>query len=149
MTKATPEATPPSSSDSDLQDEAIAQLETEAAQAGEYIPAGGATDDPAAPQQPTTGEIIGALLHPLFSVAAPEWKVHESECNMLGNAWGAVIDKYFPGMSIGVELNAAIITLAILGPRIAASRAAKKAAASTRVDPTPEKPADAPQAPAP
>lgn len=68
-------------------------------------------------RQSTTGELIAALLEPTFQIMAPAWNVSSGECSMLGEAYGAVVDKYFPNFSFGVELSAVMVTLAVFGPR--------------------------------
>ena len=73
---------------------------------------------PAEPQV-SSAQALEMLLNPAFSIMAPRWGVPESEVAALAQAWGDVADKYMPeGLSVGVELNAAIITLAILAPRM-------------------------------
>lgn len=102
-----------------------ADMEPEAApgQPGEAAP----DEEP----QFSNQQALEMLLGPAFAVLAPNWGVQQAEITELAKAYGQVADKYFPeGMSIGVELNAAIITLAIIGPRMAIPRsdaAAEKA----------------------
>lgn len=69
------------------------------------------------PAGPSTGELLAALLKPTFAVMAPAWGVTDDECVLLGNAYGAVIDKYFPNFDFGVEFSAVVVTLAVFGPR--------------------------------
>lgn len=100
-----------------------ANLENEArAVEGEVITAaeqraGAAAEDQPTSNEPTTGEVLTALLIPTFKIMAPAWEVTDGECAMLGEAYGAVLDKYLPDLSIGVELSAALATLAVFGPR--------------------------------
>lgn len=70
----------------------------------------------AEPQPSMTGKVIGDLLKPTFANLAPLWNVTDTECDMLGQAYGAVLDKYFPG-GMGVEATAVIVTLAVFAPR--------------------------------
>lgn len=83
------------------------------------------------PPQVETAQILGALLQPLFAIAAPGWGMQPNECQALADAWAPVVDKYFPDLQLGVELNAALVTLAVLGPRL-----------RTPARPKPQPPAD-------
>lgn len=67
---------------------------------------------------PTNAELLTALLRPTFDIMAPNWQVSDMECAMLGAAYGAVLDKYFPDLEIGVELAAVLATAAVFGPRM-------------------------------
>lgn len=59
------------------------------------------------------------LIGPLLAIMAPGWQVGAEETHQLAEAWAKVADKYFPdGLNLGAELNAAIVTVAILGPKI-------------------------------
>ncbi|HWO42143.1 MAG TPA: hypothetical protein VNO43_10105 [Candidatus Eisenbacteria bacterium] len=96
------------------------QLEAEArAVEGEVITAaeqrGGADSEPGAGV--STADVLTQLLKPTFRLLAPNWEVTDDECAMLGSAYGAVVDKYFPDLDLGVELTAALVTLAVFGPR--------------------------------
>jgi len=70
---------------------------------------------------PTTAEVI----HPLISfgcdLACPNYQIQKAEKQALAEAYGDLLDKYFPeGIGAwGVELNAALMTAAIFGPRLA------------------------------
>lgn len=78
--------------------------------------AGAGPDQDAAPDM-TTAKVLTELLKPTFRLLAPNWEVTDDECAMLGAAYGAVVDKYFPDLDLGVELTAALVTLAVFGPR--------------------------------
>lgn len=87
---------------------------------GEFIAAGGGDDagaESAAPR-PSTGTVLTALLRPTFDMLAPAWNVSDDECRMLGEAYGVVIDKYFPNFDLGLELAAVFVTFAVFGPRM-------------------------------
>lgn len=64
------------------------------------------------------------ILYPVISLAsgllAPNWGITEEENKALSESYGVLVDKYVPniGGSFGVELNAIIITGAILMPRL-------------------------------
>ena len=65
----------------------------------------------------TTADLLAGILSPLFGLFAPGWRVTEKECSILAGAWGPVVDKYFPGLDVGVEFQAVLITAAIFAPR--------------------------------
>jgi len=95
-----------------------AALEGEVLRSGEAPGAAGqAGHGEVPPAGPSTGELLAALLKPTFAVMAPAWGVTDDECALLGNAYGAVIDKYFPNFDFGVEFSALLVTLAVFGPR--------------------------------
>jgi len=73
---------------------------------------------------PSSAQLLTALLVPTFRVLAPAWEVTEPECALLGESYGAVLDKYFPDLDIGVEFAALLATLAVFGPRWGKPRAA-------------------------
>lgn len=88
-----------------------------------------------APAGPTNAELLTALLRPTFDIMAPNWMVTDMECAMLGEAYGAVIDKYWPDFAFGVELTALLVTVAVFGPRM--RRPAKAAQKETENDAAP------------
>lgn len=98
-----------------------AALDTEARVVeGEFIAAGEAAAAPGAePEKPevTTGQLLTSLLVPTFGILAPNWRVTNEECALLGESYGAVVDKYLPDLDLGVELAAALATFAVFGPR--------------------------------
>lgn len=67
---------------------------------------------------PTNAELLTALLRPTFDIMAPNWQVSDMECALLGEAYCAVIDKYFPGLEFGIEIAAVLATAAVFGPRM-------------------------------
>jgi hypothetical protein len=91
-----------------------AALEGEVIREGE-APAAGSEE--AAPGQ-STGQVIAMILRPAFDVIAPAWNVTDAECAMLGDTYGAVVDKYFPDLDLGVELAALFTTALVFGPRM-------------------------------
>lgn len=80
----------------------------------------GAGSQPAAEVMPETAEIVQQLLSMGFGVLAPGWGVTEPEIEQLAKAYGPLIDKYFPdGLGDhGLEINAILITSAVILPRI-------------------------------
>lgn len=86
----------------------------------ELIPA---NQGPAPEPEIPTSEVLKGLYTPAFSMFLPDYELQSEEIELLAESHAAVIDKYWPGMSLGVELNAALVTVAIFGPRIAAAKA--------------------------
>lgn len=75
-----------------------------------------------------TGEMLGGLLMVTFNqVLAPRrgehWALQAEEGLALGEAYGEVVDKYFPDFSGGCELTAIAVTLAVVGPRLMQDKA--------------------------
>lgn len=82
---------------------------------------------PGAPGAPPEKEISSAELFlmvggPWFDILAPNWKVGQDEKKQLSDAYGALLDKYFPDWStrFGPELAAVVVSAAVFGPRLAA-----------------------------
>ena len=73
---------------------------------------------------PETAELLAALFNPLFAVLAPNWEVQPAECEALAGAYATVIDKWFPdaASNTGPELAAALVTVAVIQPRIGKPR---------------------------
>lgn len=116
-----------------------AALEGEIFLAGEIPPGAGAPPpgDRPKPVQPSSGELLTMLFRPTFDIVAPDWKVTDDECAMLGEAYGAVIDKYWPDFQLGVELSAVIATAVVFGPRLKRSRKPEKKPADGATDGAP------------
>ena len=94
-------------------------LDALALEAGATDPAAIAAAE-AADQEMPTGEVLALVMGPAFEVLAPNWKISDSEARQLANAYGAVIDKHFPGAlgNFGIELTAVVMTLAVIAPRM-------------------------------
>lgn len=117
-----------------------AALEGELLGKGEAPPGGGAApggDAGQAPAGPTNAELLTALLRPTFDIMAPSWNVSDMECAMLGEAYGAVIDKYWPDFAFGVELTALLATVAVFGPRMRRPAKAEPMEIATDAAPAP------------
>lgn len=84
---------------------------------GEHIQASDApqTDSPT---RLTTGQVLTMILIPTFAAVAPAWRVTDGECAVLGEAYGALADKYFPDVDLGVEFAAVVATAIVFGPRL-------------------------------
>ena len=89
----------------------------EAVAAVESAPANALADIP-------TAELLEQITGPLFGVLAPGWGVKPEEVKTLSESWAAVLDKYFPdiGSEWGPELAAGLVTVAVIGPRLALPR---------------------------
>lgn len=72
-----------------------------------------------------TDQVLLMAIGPLFDVICPNWKVSPEEKQALAGAYAPVVDKYFGGVSMGVELQAVAITAMIIAPRIGTPRVAK------------------------
>lgn len=72
------------------------------------------------PAQPETRQIVQPLLEMGFAVLAPNWGVSQPEIEQLSGAYSDLLDKYFPdGLGDhGLEINAILITGAIVLPRL-------------------------------
>lgn len=70
---------------------------------------------------PPTAEIIQPIIDLACGVMAPNWHIQKGERQAMAEAYGDLLDKYFPeGLGdYGVELNALLCTAAVLGPRVA------------------------------
>ena len=112
----------------------LMSLQSEAAQAdGEEAPQGVEEAQEAIIE--TSALLMGAL-SPLFDIFAPNWEVAAQEKQALCEAYGAVLDKYFPdgvGGKYATELTALTITGMIVAPRVGQPR--------KKPDPKTEKPA--------
>lgn len=96
-----------------LAGEAEAELDQRAGVAG---PAPETIPEPAGP---ASGELLLPLVTIAAATLAPAWNLKVAECEALAYAYGAIIDKYWPGGmgSMGVEINAAMLTAAIIQSR--------------------------------
>jgi hypothetical protein len=100
----------------------LTSLESEAAAldgaGASFAPAESGKDSATAAPQVSSAEIMRPLLRATFDILAPNWKIDDQESAALAEAYAAVLDKYFPdGFPWGVEVNALLLTVAIIGPR--------------------------------
>lgn len=108
-----------------MSDDELEQLESEGAQIDGTQALFGDDGDPgAAPQveaelEVKTADVIYELLIPTFDLLAPAWDVKCEEQRALADAYGTVLDKYFPAgiMKWGAELNAIVVTVMVFYPR--------------------------------
>jgi len=80
-------------------------------------------DDKQEPEVPTS-ELIAPIVAMCAGVLVPNWNLKNEEIQGLSESYGLVIDKYFPAAasSLGVELNALLMTAAIVLPRLGTPR---------------------------
>lgn len=103
---------------------------------------------------PPTGEVLGKMLFPAFMALAPNWSVSMDEARALGDAWGGVLDHYYPGglSQLGPWGAAILTTAAVIGPRVAMRvpprRPAPKPEKEEKPAPTPDVAPQQPEAPA-
>ena len=106
-----------------IADDELAQLQAEveaehddAERVGDYMEA--------EPEGPSTAEMLMPLVSMGCKVAAPNWQIQKAEVEALAESYGELVDKYFPGGvgEWGPELNAALVTAAIFGPRLGTPR---------------------------
>jgi len=120
--------------------EQITKADIEAAALGEAIEGVEVPDDDqvnAGAETAIEGEVIeaeeviddeqaAAMLSQLIQITAaivcPAWGLQPAECDQLAGAYIPVINKYWPGMEIGPEATAIIVTGAIIGPRLGKPR---------------------------
>jgi len=71
-----------------------------------------------------TGEVVAGLLSAtsglLVMKMGKKWELEKEEAEVAGEAYGAVIDKYFPDVmgNMGVEITALMITVMLVGSRL-------------------------------
>lgn len=110
-----PETPPPAPPASPLTDAALLdELERDAGQAT------GVTAPQAEPKGPPTSALLEGVLNPVFLIFAPNWEVKPQEIKLLAEAYGALVDKYFPdGLGdFGPEIAAVTMTGMIVVPRL-------------------------------
>ena len=109
-----------------MSDDELEQLEGEGAKIdGAQAFTDGDDGDPgAAPQaevvqEVSTADVLYELLIPTFDLLAPAWEVKREEQRALADAYGTVLDKYFPAgiTKWGAELNAIVVTVMVFYPR--------------------------------
>lgn len=73
---------------------------------------------------PSTAEVLQPVIDLVCAIAAPNWEIKAGERQAMAESYGELVDKYFPdGMGAwGVELNALLVTTAIIGPRVASGK---------------------------
>lgn len=98
------------------------QSQVEELEPGGASPGNGPEQRQGEPDIPTDAA-LKMVMSPLADIFFPAWGIQQKEIDELAKAWAAVIDKYMPGgLSLGVEINAALITAMIVGPRVGKPR---------------------------
>lgn len=77
----------------------------------------GDSPEPEQPEMPTS-EVLNLALTPIVAILAPNWQIKPEEIQMLSEAYGALLDKYMPGVAMGVEVTAILCTAMVVAPRI-------------------------------
>ncbi len=67
-----------------------------------------------------TSELLFPIISMGFDIVVPDWKVKEKEKKALAEAYGALLDKYFPdaGEYFGAEITALMVTGMVCMPRV-------------------------------
>lgn len=112
----------------------LEQLETEGAELDDLHAPASEQPEAEAPHveaeaEVSTADVINELLAPTFDLLAPAWEIKLEERRALADAYGLVLDKYFPaGISKwGAELNAIAVTVMVFYPRRGMDPLKKKA----------------------
>ena len=93
----------------------------------------------AAPEVPETSEILYPIINTAFKAIAPNWGVAEEESKALAEAYGGLIDKYFPDsqMAFGAEITALTVTAMVIAPRLNKPRKAEEKEVNPKKDTVP------------
>ncbi|MCW8917476.1 MAG: hypothetical protein OQL08_01465 [Gammaproteobacteria bacterium] len=100
-----------------------AEFEALAAEAEQLEPTDDTPPEDLPPPGPSTAEVLGQVIGPACAILAPGWQIQPEEVEQLSISYAAVVDKYWPGgVNLGPEISAALITVAIFGPRLGMPR---------------------------
>ena len=72
--------------------------------------------------------LLDITFNGLLRVRGEHWSMDGRELTLLSKAYAAVLQKYWPDLSFGVELTAIVVTVTVIGPRIAADQALRATA---------------------
>lgn len=93
---------------------------------GEFVPSEqdlAAGQDSPKVTEVSTGELCTGCFQLAFSVMASRkgehWALKQEEAEALGNSFGAVLDKYWPGLDLGPEVALLGAAAMVMMPRIA------------------------------
>ncbi len=140
--------TPPS--DPELEAEADALLAEARVDAPATAADGGdQAEAPAVPLHQALAQFLDITFNGLLKPRGEYWAMSPGELGPLSKAYANVILKYWPDFDLGVELTCIVVTVTVMGPRLAAHQAARAAAAAEADDAEPEKKIAADKKPAP
>ncbi len=92
----------------------------------DYEPPVNVSEEPKGPPLPTSGELCTTCLTVVFSILSarrgPHWELQPKEAEQLGNATGAVLDKYCPDIEGGPEYALVVAAGMVLVPRVMVDR---------------------------
>jgi hypothetical protein len=92
---------------------------------GEWIGTEG--DDQA--EQMSSAEVCTMAVSTTFALVAARrgdhWQLQDAEAQQMGEAYGALLDKYFPDSVAGPEVAAVLVTATVIFPRAMADKAAQ------------------------
>jgi hypothetical protein len=80
-----------------------------------------------APSDAQLSELLTPAIRLTADIFAPNWALADEECEQLGKAYGAVIDKYLPDNDLSkysIEITAVMTTLIVFGSRAGKPRKA-------------------------
>ncbi len=121
--------------DPDLEAEADALVaEQESDAAAEPEAAGEPAKPPEVPLDQALAQFLDITFNGLLAKRGEYWRMQSAELEVLSKAYAAVILKYWPDFDLGVELTGVVITVTVLGPRLAAHQAARAAAGDDKPD---------------
>ena len=73
-----------------------------------------------------TSDLLLGILSPAFDILAPNWNVKGNEKQAIAEAYGGLIDKYFPegnfASAYSLEISAVLVTATVFGSRIGTPR---------------------------
>lgn len=82
---------------------------------------GGDGDAPESQEYETKG-LLQMVIGPVFQILAPAWGVQPEEVSALADAYAPIVDEWFPEGVGGPYVGAALVTLAVIGPRLGKPR---------------------------
>lgn len=115
--------------DPELEAEADAVLADSAVHTPATAAEGGdQAEAPAVPLHQALAQFLDITFNGLLKQRADYWAMSPGELSALSKAYANVILKYWPDFDLGVELTCIVVTVTVMGPRLAAHQAARAAA---------------------
>lgn len=90
---------------------------------------GDQAEAPAVPLHQALAQFLDITFNGLLKPRGDYWAMSPGELGALSKAYANVILKYWPDFDLGVELTCIVVTVTVMGPRLAAHQAARAAAA--------------------